>query len=461
MRRRSLHLLRLTLLTALAGCPPGEKEPALCPDGESILLADGTSSGFERCPDGAVNRVSAASFDPTIDLDACRGDEDSKTCETDTECTDRPNGKCVSDVTFDYYTYGEVSICGCAYACETDADCDEGTACAPPEVTGLGWATCIAASCATSDDCETGECGYSAHDDGCGVVHGLDCRTDEDACHADADCLPAEETCWPGYGGEEPWQCGGVDCAIGRPLLVEGTARVAGAVARSDWAEGLEVAVPLDPADRAALAAYWVRVAALEHASVGSFARATLQLLAIGAPPALLAETQAAAADEVRHARLAYGLAGAYGGAPVGPGPLALADAAPALDLRATMHALVAEACVGETLGAAELAAAADTCVDPRLAAALRAVADDETRHAALAWRTLAWILETAPELRDEAHAALLARVEEALATRPDASPHLPEHGVHGPDMRAAVHRAVVADVIHPCIAACIARAAA
>lgn len=460
MRRRSLHLLRLTLLAALTGCPPGEKEPARCPDGESILLEDGGPSGFERCPDGAVNRVSAETFDPTIDVDACRGDEESRSCTTDDECTDRPNGRCISDVGFDYYTYGDITICGCAYACATDADCDEGTACAPPEVTGLRWATCIAASCATEDDCETGECGYSAHDDGCGVVHGLDCRTEEDACHADAEC-GGYDTCWPGYGGEEPWQCGGTDCAIGRPLLIDGAACISTAVPRADWADALDVAVPLDPADRTALAAYWTRVAGLEHASVGSFARATLQLLAIGAPPELLAETQAAAADEVRHARLAYGLASAYGGAPVGPGPLALTDAAPALDLRATMHALVAEACVGETLGAAELAAAADTCVDTRLAAALRTVADDETRHAALAWRTLAWILETAPELREEAHAAMLARVEKALSTPLSTSPHLPEHGVHGPESRAAVHRAVVAEVIHPCVRACVGRAAA
>ena len=36
-----------------------------------------------------------------------------------------------------------------------------------------------------------------------------------------------------------------------------------------------------------------------QHASIASFARVTLQLMALGAPASLLAETQRAAMDEV------------------------------------------------------------------------------------------------------------------------------------------------------------------
>jgi hypothetical protein len=51
---------------------------------------------------------------------------------------------------------------------------------------------------------------------------------------------------------------------------------------------------------RAELAAQWAADGAAEHASIASFARATLQLMALGAPAGLLADTQRAAADEVR-----------------------------------------------------------------------------------------------------------------------------------------------------------------
>lgn len=248
---------------------------------------------------------------------------------------------------------------------------------------------------------------------------------------------------------------GATDCAIGRPLLVEGAARVAAPAGRSDWGAAPDVPLPADPALRAALAEHWTRVGAAEHASVASFARFTLQLLALGAPPELVMDAQVAAADEVRHARLAYGLASRYAGAPVGPGPLPLADAAPALDARSVMHGLVSEACIGETLGAAELFAAADTCVDTRLAAALREAGHEEARHAALAWRTLRWLLATHPELREEAREALAEQV-----ARADLSPgpflDAPEHAVPGPLARRAVHRVTLAGIVATCIDGCI-----
>ena len=46
-----------------------------------------------------------------------------------------------------------------------------------------------------------------------------------------------------------------------------------------------------------------------EHASVASFARHTLQLMAMGAPPTLLMGSQKAAMDEIRHAKMCYGIA--------------------------------------------------------------------------------------------------------------------------------------------------------
>jgi hypothetical protein len=45
---------------------------------------------------------------------------------------------------------------------------------------------------------------------------------------------------------------------------------------------------------------------------------------------------------------------------------------------------------------------AAALSADPALTALLRSIAEDEERHAALAWRTVAWLVRTWPELRPE-----------------------------------------------------------
>jgi hypothetical protein len=49
----------------------------------------------------------------------------------------------------------------------------------------------------------------------------------------------------------------------------------------------------------------------MEHASVAAFARFTLDLLALGAPADLVQSAQQALGDEIAHAELCFGLAGA------------------------------------------------------------------------------------------------------------------------------------------------------
>src|SRR5690606_21383764 len=115
------------------------------------------------------------------------------------------------------------------------------------------------------------------------------------------------------------WQCGGIAC--GRPFVGEAGPVRAPATARDDW-RTLLAAPPVEPALRPRLAAYWARIAGDEHASVASFARFILDLLAVGAPPELVLGAQQALADEVEHARIGYALASLYEGTGVGPGPL-------------------------------------------------------------------------------------------------------------------------------------------
>lgn len=198
----------------------------------------------------------------------------------------------------------------------------------------------------------------------------------------------------------------------GRPFLVSGATRLAPAVPGS-WGDPPAIA-PVPEADRAALAARWLALARMEHASIGAFARFQLQLLALGAPAELLAATAAAMADEVRHARIAFGVAAALG-ADGAPGPLDVAGALGEVDPAAVLRTTFREGCVGETIAAARAAREAEEAVDPVLRGVLAGIAGDETRHAALAWRAVRWLVATHPALR-----AVLAEEAEQLDARGD-----------------------------------------
>jgi hypothetical protein len=144
------------------------------------------------------------------------------------------------------------------------------------------------------------------------------------------------------------------------------------------------------PAARRALGHGWRQAALGEHASVASFARASLELMALAAPLDLLRRTHQAALDEIGHAELSFAIAAGFDGHQLVAGPL------PALAPREASRTQVAldtlrEAALPETLAAAEMQAAAEAALDPDLGAMLREVAADEARHAALAWEVIDW----------------------------------------------------------------------
>jgi hypothetical protein len=295
----------------------------------------------------------------------------------------------------------------------------------------------------------------SSFPNGCFVDVELACRAGTDACRLDAQCtMPGKRCVLP---GSPVWTCSGPTCAIGRPLLAGGAPRTAPAIGRADWsaADLTPDLAGLDPGVREALAGHWLDVAALEHASVASFARFTLELLALGAPAELVAGAQRAALDEVEHARLAYGLAGAYAGRDVGPGALDLAAVVLARDAREVVRSLVVEGCVGETLGAAEALALAEGVSDPSLRTAHARIAADEQRHAELSWRSLAWLLRRA----GEADAAWASRCfDEAIAAAGiDPEPRAQaasEHGMPAAAALGALRRQAIREVVAPCAAA-------
>jgi hypothetical protein len=254
---------------------------------------------------------------------------------------------------------------------------------------------------------------------------------------------------------------------------VQGEERQADLIASSAWCHGEAEAAADRPSanssgltipEAAAIAERWQRVGLMEHASIAAFARFCLELLALGAPLELLEGAQQAIADETRHAHLCFSLARKYSGQAMGPGRLSLSHALGASDLRGSLLTAVLEGCVGETVAAIEAAEAAEHCDSAALRVLLRGIADDERRHAELAWRFVAWALDGAPdELIAEVETLFHQHTYQALPTSAEQGPsqleqtllrygHLPE--TH----RATLRQQVLAKVVAPAAKALVSK---
>jgi len=231
-------------------------------------------------------------------------------------------------------------------------------------------------------------------------------------------------------------------------------------VRSADWPSCLEPEVAnLPPEARSALAQRWREIGQLEHASVASFARFALELLSLGAPPELVEQTTSAMADETAHARLAFALASAYAGAPVGPGKLDVGGAMGDLNACSILRTLVHEGCVGETLAATLAREELARTPDPVVRGVLLRIAKDEERHALLAWRALAWLVrgEAAAEL-SAALATEIQRFESEIATArkappaasPSANGNLAKYGVLEEREMAELRISVLEGVVIP-----------
>ena len=247
----------------------------------------------------------------------------------------------------------------------------------------------------------------------------------------------------------------------GRPLLGEreDAAVVAPVVGGAVWS-GAATPAPasIEPALREHLAELWLRDARLEHASIAAFARTTLEMLAVGAPPNLLAAAQQAGLDEIRHAQRCFALASRYAGRPLAPGPLP-APAPRDLDLAGVAEAAFVEGCVGETIAALVAMRASRPCRDPEVGAALAEIAEDEARHAELAWATVADALvrggaEVATRLRAAA-ARMRARSLEGEAEAPSRWPAatLAAHGRLSAEAEAEARADAWREIIDPMLA--------
>lgn len=203
----------------------------------------------------------------------------------------------------------------------------------------------------------------------------------------------------------------------GLPLRdADGAVTVAALVEGSAWRAGA-FAPDADEDTRAALAGAWRDDGRMEHAAVAAFARRSLELVALGAPPSLVERAHRAALDEAAHARLCFAIAEAYDGRPLDPGalPEALAGGF------ARTHAALAEAsfrdgCVYEAAASALAREGARTAADPALRCALTGIADDEARHAELAWDMVAWCLDAGGDAARDALAGAAATANAEVA---------------------------------------------
>ena len=281
-----------------------------CLDPQPVNKQNGMPSGIVRCADDSLNRAQALPCEPLVAEAACSGDartDEMFACATDDDCTDCPYGRCV--INENMPDLGPV-FCACRYACSSDSDCDDGQACLCDGI--LGDARCIPATKTNADcskaDGSKGECALLVGDE-CVAVTKLVCRSEDDSCRSDADCTDGlEDACLD----EGALVCSSLP-ACGRPLMVIGQQRSAQSQCRTDWMDELKPRLGgLSENQRRQLSQWWSEVGHLEHASVASFSRFSLQLMALGAPPALLKATQKATMDEIAHARMAYGLASAF-----------------------------------------------------------------------------------------------------------------------------------------------------
>lgn len=251
-----------------------------------------------------------------------------------------------------------------------------------------------------------------------------------------------------------------IPCPGGRPLVIDGAPRVADSVVGPAWAsraasvERGERFEWVPEAMREHLAVHYAREASFEHASVAAFARVSLSLLGAGAPPDLVADTHRAALDEIGHAEAMYALASTLRRSPVGPAALDLAGATSALvGLDEIAEEALLEGCAGEVSAALVLREEAARALDEDTRTTLARMAEDEERHAELAWRTVAWALRTAPESVLARLVGARASLEEELRTpdaldsRRDALP-----GVTSAFERRAMRRRALAEVVLPCL---------
>lgn len=433
----------------------------------TVVLNGDVDTGLLSCESGLVHRPAVVACEPQPHEVVVAAEDPEPVCTADTDCTEQPYGYCDN-----VGVGGLAAQMGCLYGCLTDQDCGEGAVC----VCGVPYGECRSAECTSDSDCagDTLCAEVDRTEPVCGRLTAFTCQTPEDECATSSDC-------WVNRNDAQIYYCSiesgtraceprsGVVC--GRPFLIAGTARTAATCNSVEWLTGMQPSEPrveVDPTSalNQRLAAAWVEMGLMEHASIAAFARFTLQLLQFGAPARLVAAAQQAMADEIQHAQLCFQLASAYAKQPLGPDALPMAGALDGATLQDIVVTTILEGCVGETVAALEAAEAAQHAADPAVRAVLQQIHADELRHAELAWQFLAWALGQGTAAEQAAlhrtvvktFAMLGEPVLEACREQSTALDRaLLDHGVMSAALQDEVRRQAIVAVVQPCAEALLA----
>jgi hypothetical protein len=207
----------------------------------------------------------------------------------------------------------------------------------------------------------------------------------------------------------------------------------------------------------AGLADQWRENGKTEHASVAAFARLTLDLMALGAPPKLIAAANQDALDEIRHTELCFSIARALDGQSVSPGPFPEAQRAHTLPRSRTLALAklavdsLIDGALHEGVSARIIARLAQRCEVPAVRAALKEIAADEGRHAAHGWTAVEWCLDEGGRPVAQALLGAIATLPQHMRSQLPAAAAdggWERWGIHGHALESEEYRAARAHLV-------------
>ena len=217
---------------------------------------------------------------------------------------------------------------------------------------------------------------------------------------------------------------------IGRPFIVNGIAQqTASFIVTNISDDGNEwkvnKLVPLkyqNTIESERVGSLWMKQGEAEHASVASFAKNTLQLLSIAAPPKLLIASQKASIDEINHSKISYELANSFMRQTIVPGKLEVRGSLESGNINQIVRSTIHEGCIEETVSAVEAHHNARMAKTKDIKDYVFNIASDETNHAQLAWDTIRWIIERYTEMKSYARDSFdeLLRENQLVTTEND-----------------------------------------
>ena len=219
----------------------------------------------------------------------------------------------------------------------------------------------------------------------------------------------------------------------------------------------------LAPAERARLAATWMRRSEAEYLAISTFSVLAIDLVAAMAPADVITLCLRAGIDEVRHAEMCLRMAKIYSGTQHMPVPKM--SSLPDDPTRPKLHQALANtmlvSCVSETYATTVLAATRDLTTDPTAQAVLTSIYSDEVAHARLGWSYLRYAIDVGGEGVIAAAAEMLPRALRGVANvvereRPigEVTEAVRGHGLMTPAEERVIYSTCVREVLVPGFAA-------